>query len=390
MRALISYFIVFLSSVMYMLLFDKEAGGIMTVFITITPIISLILTCLTKNKLSFSLNTDSSLADKNKVLKCYVNISKDTVLPVPIVSFDINHSERFEKLKQNVYRFSMSENKNLRISIDIIPQICGPGNISVSNIYITDYLGIFKFKINRYDMINTDIFIRPDMKEMEDSGDLLRNLYNDLCDNDDDDMNESISGRSTFPGYEYREYVAGDSLKRINWKLSTKRNKLYVRKDEAAGITIPDIIIDGFDVSFDMDITQKLCMQQKLIESSLALLLLCVKHGIECTYSYMHNGTAKKETVDSVEQIELLCSEMASYSFENEKYDIISREKTKSTDVNIIYTLSYNNIVAENVRKISLNGDNAKVIIPSQLISGVTGQEDVWCINDDYSIIRCV
>jgi uncharacterized protein (DUF58 family) len=34
-------------------------------------------------------------------------------------------------------------------------------------------------------------------------------------------------------GYEFREYQAGDSLHKIHWKLSAKKDILMVRKDEA-------------------------------------------------------------------------------------------------------------------------------------------------------------
>ena len=43
------------------------------------------------------------------------------------------------------------------------------------------------------------------------------------------------------PGFEHREYAAGDSLRRINYKLSAKRGKLMVRLDETSG-TAPILI----------------------------------------------------------------------------------------------------------------------------------------------------
>lgn len=391
MKAIISYLIVFISSVMYMLLFDKKAGGIMTVFITITPILSLILTCMTKNKLTFSINTPDSIVDKNKPVSLSVNITKDTVLPIPIVSFNLNISKRFASLEQNIYRFSMSENKKLSIKADIIPQICGIGDISVNNIFITDYLGIFKFRINRNDDISTRIFIRPDIKEIDNSGELIRNIYNTLCDNDEDDTTDSVAGRSAFPGYEYREYIPGDSLKKINWKISTKRRKLFVRKDESAGITLPDIIINNSETLSFEDETEKMLLEQMIVENSLALLLLCVKHGIECTYSYVRGGVVKKETVSFPEQVEMIAGDMASVTFSEREIDIENNGGVKSSNVNIVYTLGCTQKLAQNIESTSLNGDSSRVIMPGSLVKKMKNTlSDLWIINNDHSISKYV
>ncbi|MBQ9982728.1 MAG: DUF58 domain-containing protein [Oscillospiraceae bacterium] len=389
MKAIISYLIVLFSSVMYMLLFDKNAGGIMTVFITVTPVLSLILTCVTKNKLTFSLSMTDKIVDKKKPVKLRVNISKDTVLPIPIVSFTLNLSGRFKAPEHDVYRFSMSENKKLSIDTEIYPEICGIGDISLSNIFITDYLGIFKFKINRTDDISTKLFIRPKVREIDDSGDLIRNIYSTLCDNDDDETRDTVDGRSAFPGYEYREYIPGDSLKKINWKISTKRQKLYVRKDESSGITLPNVILNNSETVTFKDETEKMLMQEMIIENSLSLLLLCIKNNIECTYSYIYDGVMKKEIVTYAEQIEMIAGDMASVAFSGEEIDIQTSEKSKSTDVDIIYTLGYSQHMARNVEHIKFKGDSSRIIMPRRLANDLQiNISDLWIINDDHSISK--
>ncbi len=61
---------------------------------------------------------------------------------------------------------------------------------------------------------------------------------------DDEDAEEGVSVmRGGLPGCEHRDYVAGDSPKRINYKLSAKRNRLLVRLDESAGFAATNIFI---------------------------------------------------------------------------------------------------------------------------------------------------
>ena len=48
-----------------------------------------------------------------------------------------------------------------------------------------------------------------------------------------------------FPGYDNREYVPGDPLKRINWKQSAKRNKLLVRLDDEMAARAIHVVLDS-------------------------------------------------------------------------------------------------------------------------------------------------
>lgn len=61
---------------------------------------------------------------------------------------------------------------------------------------------------------------------------------------------EAEEGRSVtsggLPGYEHREYFPGDSLRRVNYKLSAKKRRLMVRLDESNGLASTNILIaDG-------------------------------------------------------------------------------------------------------------------------------------------------
>ena len=66
-------------------------------------------------------------------------------------------------------------------------------------------------------------------------------------------------------GYEHRDYVAGDSPRRINYKLSAKRHRLMVRMDESGGTESTNIVL-----SDDADSTcaeQALALADKLVLS---------------------------------------------------------------------------------------------------------------------------
>lgn len=61
-------------------------------------------------------------------------------------------------------------------------------------------------------------------------------------DDDEDAAQSQLTGG--FPGYDHREYVPGDPLRRINYKLSAKKHRLLVRKDENIASESVDIILE--------------------------------------------------------------------------------------------------------------------------------------------------
>ncbi len=392
MKSIISYFSVLISAILYMLLFDKAAGGIMSVFLFVTPVISVFLTVSAKKRIMLELECENEILDKGKPEKIHVNIKKDTILPLPFVCFTVEISKRFHELAQNVYKFSMSENKKLTVDIDVIPKICGPADIFLKKIYITDYLGIFKFKINPSMLIVKTVSISPDIVELDESNELLRNIFSSLTDNDDDDASKSAFGRSSFPGYEYRNYVPGDSLKKINWKLSSKRNQLFVRLDEASNITLPDIFLDTSAPANVNNEETAMYMEQTIIEASLALLMMFVKHGLECTYSYYDNEGLKKESFNSPDDIQKLADNISCVNFNSiPGYENISSQSksSKSACVNIIYTLNINNQLISRVRSACDNNSAVKIIIPENTAhSQSEGLSDVWLIQENYEICR--
>ena len=104
---------------------------------------------------------------------------------------------------------------------------------------------------------------------------------------------------NTTPGYVHREYVQGDPLKRINWKLSTKKSKLMVRLDEAAASVQPVLVLDLFRRSGVLP-ENAVRAEEKLICSFFGLLSLLLDQGIACNFIYRSSsGEVVTETVDN-------------------------------------------------------------------------------------------
>ncbi len=390
MKSIISYFIVLISALSYMLLFDAQAGATMFIFLIVTPLVSVFFTLMTRKKITFSIETENKVLKKGENTKVFVVIKKDTFFPVPLITFLLKSSPRFKNPEYEQYRFSMSEKKSVSIDIDIVPQICGAAYVDIDKIYISDYLGIFRFKILNDTVVTKQLFIRPDIAQLEENSELFRSIYNTIPDNDDE-ASENSSSKSGLPGYEYREYIPGDSPKRINWKLSMKKNKLYVRLDELSGISMPRIILDNSMYSGSDDLHTVMLMQERIVECSLGVIMTCLKHGVECTYSYVDNGVAKTEIVSSVEDVEAVAGKMSRLNFDSDTVNYTHSHKTKSTDINILFTLDITDKIASVADSAILNGDMFKIIVPENSVTkGNRCSADMWMIGDNFTITRVI
>ena len=392
MKAIISYIAVLCSAVGYMILFDRNAGGIMSVFLVVVPLVSVFLTLFSRKRVHINVETSDDLLRKNKPCKVTVHASKSTFLPLPVISFSFRATEHFRKPDYDIFRFSMSENRDVSFDIDVLPEVCGNASLTVRKMYITDYLGIFRFKMNVPEVVK-NVVIVPEIHEMSDCTEVLRSISDTLPDNDDDETESAaVYGKAAFPGYGYRNYVPGDSLKKVNWKLSSKKGELFVRMDESSGMTLPNIILDLNTPGIDFEIRTGIYYLGLIIECSLSLLDMCVRNGIECRYVYPKSGEMAAEDVLSSEDVERIsCEMMRTLTPASVRTDLVSDPDSKSSAVNIICTLGVYEELAETAEASVLNGDYVKVVIPDSLRrDDAAPVPELWLLNENWSVTRAL
>lgn len=388
MKAVFSYILVLFSAVSYAFLFDRNAGSIMTLFLIVVPAVSVFLTLFSLKKIHFELDVQEKLLKKKCRSRFSVHVVKDTFLPLPVLSFEAMVSEHFQKPEYDVYRFSMSENREMKIDIDIMPEVCGNALLKAGKFYITDYLGIFRFKI-RIPEISESVIILPEIHETDRNSDILYSIYQTLPDNDDDENSSLIYGRAAVPGYEYRSYVPGDPLKKINWKLSSKRNQLYVRMDESGGISLPNIILDVKETDLNTGTRSELCVFEQFTEGSLSLVNECIKNRIECCYIYPRSGNMYTEQISSSEDIERVASEIFRYMNKPGEICFHNEKKLKSSEVNIVFTSGISEKLAGEAEVSVSEGNSVKVVVPEQVYSpDMLPVPELWLQREDFSVFR--
>jgi len=262
---------------------DGEMGIILIFFTFFAPIVSILLTLIGRNKIEISIENEI-YAKKGETVNVKIKLSKKTLMPIGFVEIHTDVSENFHQ-QHSVYRTAASFEKKSEIIHSLTALYGGYGFFGIRQVYVCDYLGFLKFKIKTEIPAISNIGVIPEIPQISASTELFRTINNVVVTSDDEEENNSALAFSanTFPGYEHREYIEGDSLKRINWKISSKRNKLMVRLDEAISSVQPVVV---FDLYREKNNNPKgaVMREEHLYESVFGLLTLFIKHGIGCKF----------------------------------------------------------------------------------------------------------
>ncbi len=278
---------------------DGEMGIILLAFLVFAPLVSLVFTVYGRNRIKVSFDCDGYVKKGNRI-PVTVTVEKSGSMPCAFIEIKPSVSTVFNK-KLKTYRISMlnEQKKNFTFSIDAVTG--GNGEISIESVYSCGFLGFLKLKVKSELPPTKSVGVIPEIPEIKASSQLFRSIADVVMTSDDDEENDTsmMFSANTTPGYEHREYVTGDSLKRINWKLSSKRSKLMVRLDEAAASVQPMILLDLFR-SISANSEKAVIDEEKLLVSVFGLLSLMVRQGMACSFAYYDSsGEIVTESVDS-------------------------------------------------------------------------------------------
>ena len=311
-------------AVLFMLFLDGEIGVMMLAFLLLMPILSLGVTLWVKRSLHISVEMPESVA-KHKAFRAKIILEKDTRLPLPFLRMKMVADRHFAPLNpaakeldeppvqqsssifgylkyQKAYKawrkslftqltpdmlpicFSMGTERKKILELSLEGDLCGTGTLTLSEGKLSDFLRMFRFSY-RQDVSGKTLLL-PEIPQLKVSNELFRSVSDQVMTADEEcDVTPTYSASST-AGYEHRDYVAGDSLKRINWKLSTKRHRLMVRMDEPVALSKLSVVLDFHRPSNPPSPRQLYALEQQLIETALGLLMLCMQQGFPCVLHF--------------------------------------------------------------------------------------------------------
>lgn len=177
----------------------------------------------------------------------------------------------------------------------------GEYEIGVKEVVISDFFGLFQFRYTIPGAIRA--IVRPRLVELSE----LKMLPDVLALN-----RESLLAHNE-PDVVVREYMRGDSLRKIHWKAASHTGKLLVRNDtgtEKQGVTVL------FDTCrYNESQKEYLPQESKLLEALLAIVLFWSGRQVPVKVYYGRNGLVRRDVM-GMNQFEAFYQVMSDVSFD--------------------------------------------------------------------------
>lgn len=216
------YFVLLLFSIFFTQALRSSVSAVILLFMIFLPILGLIY--LFVGTLSIKIYTTSEYTEvqKGTPLDFSLTVANSSPIPFPFVDAMISTpSDNAVRCQKRLTRLSLIPFCNYEIKKTISFAYRGGYTIGVSDVYISDPLRMFCYRMDVN--LSREIFVLPARPMLSSSG----------GERLDSDVTETVNrhfGADNTELADIRDYIAGDSLRAIHWKLSSKTEELQVRQ----------------------------------------------------------------------------------------------------------------------------------------------------------------
>lgn len=382
--------------VMFALYLSASIGWTFVYIFVCAPVFSFLVTLFLHTKKSIVLTSDvnRTMLYKKETVTLKITAANKSFFPVPAVKLFLAVPDGLESESSfKACVVSIPPRSETTVEVVYRAKVWGGCHIGVKSAELHDFMKFFKFRMSlpqpQYEESGLLHLIKvfPDIPEMAGDAPILRAAAENAKLADDSEETRETDNVNCFagmPGYTHRDYTEGDPIKRINWKLSSKRDKYMVRLDDEIESVQQNIVLDSRGGS---DVYEN----ERAVEGVLAAALGLLKCGFESTVWCRFGGAAGTWECFSVSEpadVSALQVRLADYSFSDESErcgrlpDDELSEKGSGTGILLFTSLFDKSLTAE----ISAAEDKGimSAVISSDSVS-VGNAYQIWKLNEDYS-----
>ncbi len=277
----ISYAILLVIAVFFYILYVDVASLFLLLFLIILPIASGILFHLSKHKLKFTLCSSYESVEKSNGIVYNLLIQNTSLVPFSFGKIRIKYYNTMSNKNEYVFIKTFIPQKNtVKISFAISSEYSGCVRAEIDKIKIYDILLLFSHKEKKYDnpFYKADVTVMPKLVETS-----IEDGYNNSEQNDSDVMSKTKKGDDPSEIFDIHQYVEGDRLNRVHWKLSARVDELFVKDFSMPISNMCYIIFDGagdFETSENDNLKEIDTCLDGVMSFSYNLIKNSIPHGI--------------------------------------------------------------------------------------------------------------
>lgn len=367
-------------SLLIMYYLDGSTGIFLVSALICAFVLSLALTLAALKTLEVQIAADSTAAAKGETVRLTVKLQNKLILPVPVVEVEIDCPPSMDNGGVNVYKATVTGKRENILKLPLKAVYSGVSVIRIKRVSISDFLGIFLFDMRLPE--NGYVFkvsVYPDIPDVVVQTEFLKSASRFAAsDDDEEESNETSPIPTGMAGYDHREYVPGDPIKRINWKLSSKRDMYMIRLDEVIRGTGQMFFLDCPLIE---DTAQTLKIRDTIIEGTLAMFFMLVREGRDAVFFYCRDGMWAANEIHEQGDILKLQEQLADFE-PCEPPDVIPKEILNAGKIPICLTAAVKGY-DENVSAVAARCPEGIVI--SALDAGLSFDcAGHWTISEEF------
>ncbi len=237
------YIIWLLSAALLFILLNNIGTLIILIISAVVPAALIVMTAIAAKRIKITVATDYSVR-KNEPLNGTVTVTNSSFFPAYILSFNICCKNFLNGEKDTVF-FECSAPSKGSCSLDFTfsTEYAGKIKVFTDNIRLMAPAGIFRFRIKSNPENTTEHIIIPETAPCT-----VFVADSNYSQADGDLYSMHKSGNDPSETFLIREYVPGDPIKNIHWKLTEKMDRVMVRE---LGLPIKNDILLLFDMGYD-------------------------------------------------------------------------------------------------------------------------------------------
>lgn len=330
-KGIINYIFAVIFSIIFALFMDANVGWFMVLSLILAPVLSLVFAWIASRCVTVECDMPEAVLGKNDECTMQVRVKNSSIFPTPPVELVFTNEPRVH-CKSRETLVSVMPWGSKELSVDFKARICGPAYIGIEKVKITDYLGLFSFDVKNKGNNKTKVCVIPEIAEISPNDEnIIKAIQTSMHSDDSEDTVESTTyAFGGFPGYDSREYVPGDPLKRINWKQSVKRKKLLVRLDDEMASQTISVVLDsvfsdeGIDVE-ELEFYEEFaeCTKEDIIpsiaqcavENALGIMRVLLLKNYTLDFYVMKSGSFVRYVLEDEGDLEQIRTDLAEFDF---------------------------------------------------------------------------
>lgn len=221
-------------AVLFLIFISGSVGWALIYVLVGMAAFSVAVTLASKRRFSVSLSDMTGTAECGEHILFGVTVRKIGFCLLPYIEIEAQTESGTVML-----RTSLVFGRTADITASFRAAHGGLNRVALTRAFVSDFFGFLRLEVRLGD--SGAVAVLPKYTDYDGPDVMPKTLPSD----DDENEGAALAFSGGMPGYDHRDYAAGDSLRRINYKLSAKRGKLMVRLDEPASQAAVSILIDS-------------------------------------------------------------------------------------------------------------------------------------------------